>query len=234
MHRYAVDAVPHLICGGFTVEETENALIDLNFLGINNVLALRGDARQFEDKFLPEENGHKYALDLIRQIGGINAGRYLDTNIQNGERMDFCIGIAGYPEKHFEAPNLASDLEYTKRKVEAGADYIVTQMFYDNQCYFDYVEQCRAAGIHVPIVPGLKPLTKRYQLNSIPRKFFLNLPEPFVQEVLKAEDEEAVKQVGIEWCIQQSRELKAAGVPCLHYYTMGDTETIRTIAEAIA
>ncbi len=234
MHRYGVDAVPHLICGGFTVEETENALIDLNFLGINNVLALRGDARQFEDKFLPEENGHKYAVDLIRQIEGINEGRYLDSNIQNGERMDFCIGIAGYPEKHFESPNFASDLEYTKRKVEAGAGYIVTQMFFDNQRYFDYVEQCRAIGITIPIVPGLKPLTKRYQLNSIPRKFFLNLPEPFVQEVLKAENEEAVRQIGIEWCIQQSRDLKAAGVPCLHYYTMGDTETIRTIAETVA
>ncbi len=234
MHRYGVDAVPHLICGGFSVEETENALIDLNFLGINNVLALRGDARQFEDKFLPEENGHKYAVDLVHQIEGMNEGRYLDLNIQNGERMDFCIGIAGYPEKHFESPNIVSDLEYSKRKVEAGAGYIVTQMFFDNQCYFDYVEQCRAIGITAPIVPGLKPLTKRYQLNSIPRKFFLNLPEPFVDAVLKAGDEEAVRQVGIEWCIQQSRELKAAGVPCLHYYTMGDTETIKAIAEAVA
>ncbi len=234
MHRYGVDAVPHLICGGFSVEETENALIDLNFLGINNVLALRGDARQFEDKFLPEENGHKYAVDLVRQIEGMNEGRYLDLNIQNGERTDFCIGIAGYPEKHFESPNFASDLEYTKRKVEAGAGYIVTQMFFDNRRYFEFVEQCRAIGIDVPIVPGLKPLTKRYQLNSIPRKFFINLPESFVNEVLQAKDEEAVRQAGIEWCIQQSRELKAAGVPCLHYYTMGDTETIRSIAEAIA
>jgi len=234
MHRYGVDAVPHLICGGFSAEETENALIDLNFLGINNVLALRGDARQFEDKFLPEENGHKYALDLVRQIQGMSEGRYLDLNIQNGERMDFCIGIAGYPEKHFEAPNFASDLEYSKLKVEAGAGYIVTQMFFDNSRYFEYVEQCRAIGIEAPIVPGLKPLTKLYQLNAIPRKFFLNLPEPFVHAILKAKDDEAVKQAGIEWCIQQSLELKAAGVPCLHYYTMGDTETIRTIAEAVA
>jgi len=234
MHRYGVDAVPHLICGGFSAEETENALIDLNFLGINNVLALRGDARQFEDKFLPEENGHKYALDLVRQIQGMNEGRYLDLNIQNGERMDFCIAVAGYPEKHFEAPNFASDLEYSKRKVEAGAGYIVTQMFFDNSRYFEYVKQCRAIGIDTPIVPGLKPLTKLYQLNAIPRKFFLNLPESFVHEILKAKDDEAVKQAGIEWCIQQSLELKAAGVPCLHYYTMGDTETIRTIAEAVA
>ncbi|MEO6759110.1 MAG: methylenetetrahydrofolate reductase, partial [Saprospiraceae bacterium] len=234
MHRYGVDAIPHLICGGFTVEETENALIDLNFLGINNVLALRGDARQFEDKFLPEEDGHKFALDLVRQIVGMNEGRYQDTNIQNGERMDFCVGVAGYPEKHFESPNFSSDLEYTKMKVDAGAGYIVTQMFFDNRPYFEYVEKCRAIGIDAPIVPGLKPLTKRYQLTSIPRKFFINLPEQFVHEVMKAKDDEAVKQVGIEWCIQQSRELKAAGVPCLHYYTMGDTETIRTIAESVA
>ena len=183
---------------------------------------------------MPEENGHKYALDLVRQIVGMNEGRYLDPNIQNGERMDFCVGVAGYPEKHFEAPNFASDLQHTKMKVEAGAGYIVTQMFFDNRPYFEYVEQCRAIGIEAPIVPGLKPLTKRYQLNSIPRKFFINLPEPFVHEVLKAKDDAAVKQVGIEWCIQQSRELKAAGVPCLHYYTMGDTETIRTIAESVA
>jgi methylenetetrahydrofolate reductase (NADPH) len=233
MHRYKVDAVPHLICGGFSVEETENALIDLNFLGINNVLALRGDARQFEDKFVPEENGHKFALDMVRQVVGMNEGRYLDTNIQNGERTDFCIGIAGYPEKHFEAPNAHLDLQYTKMKVEAGADYIVTQMFFDNQKYFEYVDQCRAIGVEAPIVPGLKPLTKRYQLNSIPRKFFINLPEDLVNAALNAADDAAVKQVGIEWCIQQSRELKAAGVPCLHYYTMGDTETIRTIAASV-
>ncbi len=229
MHRYGVDAVPHLICGGFSVEETENALIDLNFLGINNVLALRGDARQFEDKFTPEENGHKYALDLVRQIAGMNEGRYLDQNIQNGERTDFCIGIAGYPEKHFESPNISTDLHYTKMKVDAGADYIVTQMFFDNAKFFDFVAQCRNVGINVPIVPGLKPLTKQYQLNSIPRKFFVNMPDDFVREVLKAKDDDSVKQIGIEWCIQQSKELKAAGVPCIHYYTMGDTETTRAI-----
>jgi methylenetetrahydrofolate reductase (NADPH) len=234
MHRYAVDAVPHLICGGFSVEETENALIDLNFLGINNVLALRGDARQFEDKFIPNENGHKYALDLVRQIVGMNEGRYQDANIVNGEKTDFCIGVAGYPEKHFEAPNLPTDIHFTKEKVDAGADYIVTQMFFDNKKYFEYVEACRKAGIEVPIVPGLKPLTKRYQLNSIPRKFFVNMPDEFVAEAMKAKDDEAVRQVGIEWCIQQSRELKAAGVTCLHYYTMGDTDTIRAIAAAVA
>ncbi len=233
MHRYGVDAVPHLICGGFSVEETENALIDLNFLGINNVLALRGDARQFEDKFIPDENGHKFALDLVKQIAGMKEGRYLDLNIQNGEKTDFCIGIAGYPEKHFEAPNFASDLHFTKEKVDAGADYIVTQMFFDNKNFFQYQEACRAQGIDVPIVPGLKPLTKKYQLNSIPRKFFISFPEELVSAVLAAKDDEAVKRIGIEWCIQQSKELKAAGVPCLHYYTMGDAVTSREIAAAI-
>lgn len=233
MHRYGVDAVPHLICGGFTVEETENALIDLNFLGINNVLALRGDARQFEDKFIAEENGHKYALDLVHQIVGMNDGRYLDVNIQNGERTDFCIGIAGYPEKHFEAPNDNVDLQYTKQKVDAGAGYIVTQMFFDNSKYFEYAEKCKASGIDVPIVAGLKPLTRRYQLSSIPRKFFIDFPQDLVREVQKAKDDVAVQQIGIEWCIQQSKELKAAGVPCLHYYTMGDTETSKMIASAL-
>lgn len=233
MHRYKVDAVPHLLCGGFNIEETENALIDLNFLGINNVLALRGDARQFEEKFIAEERGHKYALELVQQIQAMNEGRYLDLSIQNGEKTDFCIGVAGYPEKHFEAPNYELDLHYLKQKVEAGADYIVSQMFFDNGRYLKFVEDCRATGIDVPIVPGLKPITKRYQLSSIPRKFFINLPSDLVHAVMEAKEEEAVRQVGIEWCIQQSKELKAAGVPCIHYYTMGDTETIRRIAAAI-
>ena len=234
MHRYKVDAVPHLICGGFSVEETENALIDLNFLGINNVLALRGDARQFEEKFVAHEYGHKYALDLVRQVVGMNEGRYLDANITKGEKTDFCIGVAGYPEKHFEAPNFDTDLLYTKQKVEAGAHYIVTQMFFDNRRYFEYVDACRKTGINVPIVPGLKPLTKLYQLNSIPRKFFVNMPNDLVNEARKAGSDEAAREVGIEWCILQSKELKAAGVPCLHYYTMGDTDTVRRIAEAVA
>lgn len=233
MHRYGVDAVPHLICGGFSKEETENALIDLNFLNINNVLALRGDARSFDGKFVPEPDGHAYALDLVKQVADMNEGKYLDNDIAQGEKTDFCIGIAGYPEKHFEAPNLAVDLEFTKKKVEAGADYIVTQMFFDNQYYFDFVDECRKAGINVPIVPGLKPLTKKYQLSSIPRHFFIDLPEALAKEMLKAKDAEARRQVGIEWCTMQSKELKKRGAPCLHYYTMGDTETIRKIAESV-
>ncbi len=233
MHRYGVDAVPHLLCGGFTRADTENALIDLNFLNINNVLALRGDARQFEGRFVPEEDGHEYALDLVQQINEMNEGRYLDPQIENGNKTDFCIGVAGYPEKHFEAPNMRIDLEFTKKKIEAGADYIVTQMFFNNQAYFDYVEACRNAGINVPIVPGLKPLTKKYQLNSIPRLFHVDLPDDLVNCMNSAKDAEARRQVGIEWCIHQSQELKAAGVPCLHYYTMGDSATIRQIAEAV-
>ena len=233
MHRYGVDAVPHLICGGFTKEETENALIDLAFLNINNVLALRGDARKFDGKFVREPEGHNYAVELVKQIADMNSGNYLDSSIENGNKTDFCIGIAGYPEKHFEAPSLNNDLEWTKAKVDAGADYIVTQMFFDNQKYFDYVDRCRAAGIDVPIVPGLKPVTKKYQLNALPRIFHLDLPDDLSQEILKAKDAEARRQVGIEWLIEQSRGLKKAGVPCLHYYTMGDADTIRSVAEAV-
>ncbi len=233
MHRYGVDAVPHLICGGFTREETENVLIDLNFLNINNVLALRGDARKFDGKFIAEPEGHHFALDLVKQIDGMNKAVYLDDKIVGGEKMDFCIGVAGYPEKHFEAPNLDLDMKFLKEKINAGADYIVTQMFFDNQKYFDYVKKCRDMGINVPIVPGLKPLTKKYQLNSIPRLFYIDLPDDLVNAIEGAKDAEARKQVGIDWCIQQSKELKAAGVPCLHYYTMGDVETIRKIAEAV-
>ena len=233
MHRYGVDAVPHLICGGFSKEETENALIDLNFLDINNVLALRGDAAKFEEKFVPHPDGHAYALDLIKQIGEMNEGKYLDPSIQNGSKTNFCIGTAGYPEKHFEAPNLDVDLAYLKAKVDAGANYIVTQMFFDNKYYFNFVEACRKAGINVPIVPGLKPISKLYQLNSIPRLFFIDLPAELVTPIRNAKDEKTLKQIGTEWCIQQSIELKKAGVPCLHYYTMGDSATIRKIAETV-
>lgn len=233
MFRYGVDAVPHLICGGFTKEDTENALIDLNFLNINNVLALRGDARKFEGKFIPEEGGHEFAIDLIRQVVDMNKGTYLDSNIENGAPTDFCIGIAGYPEKHFECPNMELDLEYTKAKIDAGAEYIVTQMFFDNRKYFEYVEACRKNGINAPIVPGLKPITKKYQLTSIPRLFHVDMPSELVKEVTKAGTAEARREAGIAWCIAQSQELKAAGAPCLHYYTMGDTPTIRKIAEAV-
>ncbi|MDX1407875.1 MAG: methylenetetrahydrofolate reductase, partial [Saprospiraceae bacterium] len=234
MHRYGVDAVPHLICGGFTREDTENALIDLNFLNVDNVLVIRGDAMQFESKFNPTEGGHKYAVDLVHQVASMNRGVYLDANIENGTRTDFCVGVAGYPEKHFESPNMEDDLYYTKAKIDAGASYIVTQMFYDNQRFFQYLDQCRDYGIDVPIVPGLKPITRAYQLKSLPRRFYVNLPEELVKAVQAAKNEEAVRQVGIEWAIQQCRELKERGVPCLHFYTMGDADTIKRIVGAIA
>ncbi len=233
MHRYGVDAVPHLLCGGFTVEETENALIDLAFLNVQNVLALRGDPRSFEDKFIPEEGGHKLAVDLVGQISNMNKGVYLDAGISNGEKTDFCIGVAGYPEKHFEAPNLDADMLFLKQKMDAGGDYIVTQMFFDNRHYFNFVEACRKMGISAPIVPGLKPLTKKAQLSAIPRKFFINFHDDLVREVLKAKDDDAVKEIGVEWCIAQSKELKEKGAPCLHYYTMGDSKTIKHIAQSV-
>ncbi|MDH3648514.1 MAG: methylenetetrahydrofolate reductase [Saprospiraceae bacterium] len=233
MHRYGVDAVPHLICGGFTKEDTENALIDLNFLNVKNVLAIRGDARRFDSQFVATSGGHSFAVDLVRQIDQMNQGNYLDTNIANGAQTDFCIGIAGYPEKHFEAPNLDIDLEHTREKMAAGGDYIVTQMFFDNSKFFSYVDACRKAGIEQPIVPGLKPLTRTRQLRSLPSRFYINMPEALAKEAMKLKNDEDAKELGIEWCIAQSKELKAAGVPCLHYYTMGDTDTIKRIAEAV-
>jgi len=235
MHRYGVDAVPHLLCGGFTKQDTENALIDLGFLDVQNVLALRGDARKFEGKFIPEKEGHHYASDLVEQIAAMNSGHYLDdlTDTSEGSHTNFCIGVAGYPEKHFEAPNMEIDLRYLKAKVDAGANYIVTQMFFNNEKYFRFVDAVRAAGIDVPIVPGLKPLTKLYQLNSIPRLFYIDLPDDLVKGITDAKNAEARRQVGIEWCIAQSKELKERGAPCLHYYTMGDSSTIQAIAKAV-
>lgn len=232
MHRYGIDAIPHLICGGFSIEETENALIDLNFLGINNVLALRGDARQFEDRFIPEPEGHKYAVELVQQISNMNQGLYQDSNIEKGTPTDFCIGVAGYPEKHYEAPNPSIDMQHLKMKIEAGASYIVTQMFFDNDKFFQFRDNCIKSGIKVPIVAGLKPITSKKQLTAIPRKFYINFPDELVKEIVKADDRH-VKQIGIEWCIAQSKELKSKGVPCIHYYTMGDTDTIYNIVEKI-
>lgn len=232
-HHYGVEAVPHLICGGFTKEDTENALIELHFLNVNNVLALRGDARKFDDKFIPETEGNEYALDLVQQINKMNQGIYLDPSIENGSQTNFCIGIAGYPEKHFEAPNMKSDLKYTKKKIEHGASYIVTQMFFDNKKFFDYRNQCTNAGIEVPIIAGIKPITRRYQLNSIPRNFYINLPDDLVKSISKTKSEQALKEAGIEWCVAQCKELIKNDVPCLHFYTMGDSETVRKIVEQI-
>ena len=235
-NRFDVDTVPHLICGGFSKEETENALIDLHFLGIDNVLALRGDPVKSEGHFQPHPEGHAYADGLIAQIAALNQGRYHDSDeTYQSEGCDawaanFCIGTAGYPEKHFEAPNLGADMKYLKAKVDAGADYIVTQMFFDNEEFFKFEKRCRAAGIAVPIIPGLKPLTTKSQLTMLPRTFFLNIPEELYEAVSHCPDNEAVRRVGVEWCLNQSRELMAHGVPCLHYYSMGKAVSIRKVA----
>jgi len=233
MNKYAVDAVPHIICGGFTKEETEDALIDLHFLGIENVLALRGDSIKSEGHFVPEPQGHAYSTDLIKQVVELNNGKYLDDEMQHPTPTNFCIGVAGYPEKHFEAPNLNSDLKHLKEKVELGADYIVTQMFFDNSKFFEFVRRCREMGIDVPIIPGLKPLATKGQLVSLPRSFHMDLPDELVEAVNKCKNNEEVKKLGIEWCIMQSKELMNFGVPCLHYYTMGKSAAVYQIAKSL-
>lgn len=226
MNHYKIDAVPHLICGGFTQRETEDALIDLNFLGIDNVLVLRGDATKNETSFEPEVNGNRYAIDLLKQVDRLNNGIYLEEDIRDGFRTHFCMGVAGYPEKHFEAPNLESDMKYLKAKVDAGADYIVTQMFFDNSKYFAFVDNCRANGINVPIIPGLKPITNKKQLTVIPRVFHVDLPTDLLNEMNKTKSDDDAEKVGQEWLVQQSKELKQAGVPVLHYYTLGKPKII--------
>jgi methylenetetrahydrofolate reductase (NADPH) len=232
MNKYQVDAVPHLICGGFSKEETENALIDLQFLGIDNVLALRGDSIKTEATFRPHKDGHKYAVELIHQIGEMNHGNYMMDDIQL-EPTDFCIGTAGYPEKHFEAMNMTTDLHYLKAKVDAGADYIVTQMFFDNRKYFDFVAACREIGINVPIIPGLKPIKTLDHITFLPKFFKIDYPEALSKELLKCKDNKQVEQLGIEWGIQQSKELKEANVPCIHYYTMSNSSMVKAIAKEI-
>ena len=233
MNHYRVDAVPHLICGGFGRRETEDALIDLNFLGIDNVLIIRGDAARNEASFEPEPHGHQYAIDLLKQVVSLNHGLYLEEDIKNGSKTNFCIGVAGYPEKHFEAPNLETDLMFLKAKVEAGAEYVTTQMFFDNKKYFDFVKSCRDHGIHVPIVPGLKPITNKKQLSLLPKVFHVDLPNELSTEIMKCKSDEEVEKVGTEWLTQQSKELKKAGVPVLHYYTLGKPRVIWNIVKEL-
>lgn len=233
MNHYQVDAVPHIICGGFTKRETEDALIDLDFLGIDNVLALRGDAAKNESAFEPEPGGNHYALDLIRQVNNMNNGLYIDEDIKNGGKTKFCIGVAGYPEKHFEAPNLEIDLAKLKEKVDAGAEYIMTQMFFDNQKFFDFVKSCKDMGIHVPIIPGLKPITNKKQLSVLPRIFHVDIPTDLSNAIMKCKTDAECEQVGTEWLTQQSRELKAFGVPVLHYYTLGKPKVIWNVVKEL-
>jgi methylenetetrahydrofolate reductase (NADPH) len=234
MNKYQVDTVPHIICGGFSKEETENALIDLDFLGIDNVLVLRGDPIKSETYFSAEQDGHKYASELLGQVNEMNNGVYLDEELKSSAPTNFCIGVAGYPEKHFEAPNMRSDIHFLKKKVEAGADYIVTQMFFDNQQYFDFVNLCRENDITIPIIPGIKPMSTKKQLTLLPQRFHLNVPNPLVDQVLKCKTNEAIRQVGVEWAIQQTKELIEFGAPCIHFYTMGKSDNVQKIVGSFA
>ena len=233
MNHYNVDAVPHIICGGFSKRETEDALIDLQFLGIDNVLVLRGDAEKGQKTFVPEPNGNVQALDLLKQVVGLNNGEYLDKEILNGSKTNFCMGVSGYPEKHFEAPSMEFDLQKAKEKVDAGAQYIMTQMFFDNKKFFEYVDACRSIGINVPIIPGLKPVTNKKQLTILPNIFYVDIPADLRNAMQAATTDEACEQVGTEWLIQQSKELKAAGVPVLHYYTLGKPKVVKDVVAAV-
>lgn len=232
-NRYQVDAIPHILCGGFTKEDTENFLIDLDFLGIDNVMALRGDAVKSETYFSPEKEGHSFASELVSQVQELNKGVYLDDSLQNTSATNFCIGVAAYPEKHMEAPSLDSDIHFLKEKIKNGATYIVTQMFFDNEKFFSFVKRCREEGITIPIIPGLKPIATKKRLNLIPHRFHVDLPDDLVREVLKCKDNTQVREVGIEWCIKQSKELKNSGIPVLHYYSMGKSDNIKAVASQV-
>ena len=233
MNRYEVDTVPHLICGGFSLQDTEDALLTLSYLGIDNVLVLRGDAAKNESAFEPEPGGHKYANELLQQVVNLNAGIYLEDELKGTHKTDFCVGVAGYPEKHFEAPNMQTDLEYLKRKVDGGADYIVTQMFFDNKRFYAFEKACREAGINVPIIPGLKPLTSKKQLTMLPKTFHIDLPSELSSEVLKCKSDEDAEQVGVEWLLEQSKDLRRHGVKVLHYYTVGKPDAVAKVAEKL-
>ncbi|MFI3315033.1 MAG: methylenetetrahydrofolate reductase [NAD(P)H] [Rikenellaceae bacterium] len=233
MARYQIEVVPHLICGGFSRIDTEDALIDLSFLGINNVLALRGDNLKNEKVFTPSPSGHSNAIELVEQIVGMNRGWYQDSEVEQSHATDFCIGVAGYPEKHIESPNADMDMSYLKKKVDAGADYIVTQMFFDNRHYFSFVERCRKAGIKVPIIPGIKPLSTKGQLSMLPQIFHVDIPQPVACKVSSAQNNSEVRKIGVEWAIKQCEELKNSGVPIIHFYTMGKSDNIEAIASTI-
>lgn len=233
MNKYNVDTVPHLICGGFSVNETEDALINLHYLGIDNVLVLRGDAAKNESTFEPEPGGHKYAVDLLKQVVSLNDGIYLEEDLKDTHKTKFCIGVAGYPEKHFEAPNMETDLHHLKKKVDEGADYIITQMFFDNAKYHAFVKSCREHGITVPIIPGLKPIYSKKQLTVLPKTFHIDLPTELSNEVLRCKTDLDVEKVGKEWLLMQSRELKKAGVPVLHYYTLGRPQLVADVVKDI-
>ncbi len=232
-HKYNVDTVPHVLCGGFTKEETEYLLVDCQYLEIENVMALRGDARKEEKYFTPTQGGHQYATELVKQIQDINEGNYLHDTIEASDLSSFCIGVAGYPEKHMEAPSLQSDLKRLKEKVDLGADYVVTQMFFDNQKFFAFVEAAREMGINVPIIPGIKPIAVKNHLQLLPQVFRVDIPQDLIDAVEACKTNQDVRQVGVEWAIQQSRELREYGVPVLHYYSMGKSDNVEAIAKEL-
>jgi methylenetetrahydrofolate reductase (NADPH) len=232
-HKYDVDTVPHVLCGGFTKEETEYLLVDCHYLGIDNVMALRGDAMSHQKYFEASKGGHQYAKELVSQIQNLNKGKYLHDVIESDNCADFCIGVAGYPEKHLEAPSLQTDLKRLKEKVDAGADYVVTQMFFDNKKYFEFVEAAKNIGITIPIIPGIKPIAVKKHLQLLPQVFRIDIPENLIKEVDNCKTNKDVRQVGIEFAIQQSKELLAAGVPVLHYYSMGKSDNIQAIAKEL-
>ena len=234
MRRYpSLQIVPHVICGGASRSKVESELLDLHFLGVQNVVALRGDAIPGQRFFIPETDGFSHSSELVALISNLNQGRYLDPTVKNGLPTDFCIGVAAYPEKHYEAANLDTDIQYLKQKVEAGADYIVTQMFFDNNSYFSFVDRLRQAGITVPVIPGLKPISSQRQIDLLPRSFHIDIPQQLVSELSKAKSADAAYQIGIEWAIQQSRELLAHGAPAVHYYTMAKSDNVCKIVKAV-
>jgi methylenetetrahydrofolate reductase (NADPH) len=222
-NRYGIDTVPHLLCSGFTREETEDAMIELNFLGIHNVLAIRGDESNYAKVVREGRTRNIYAKDLVKQVVDLREARYLDE-IQNSEPINFCVGVGGYPEKHIEAPNFKTDIRYLKEKVDAGADYIVTQMFFDNASFMDYVRMCREAGITVPIIPGIKPIETVRQLTSLPKHFHVTMPDELVDEI--HESPKNVREIGRRWAKRQIEGLVNSGVPCIHFYVMNDASTV--------
>ena len=233
-NKYKIQVVPHIICSGFSKPETEYVLIDLDFLGIHDLLVLRGDKAKHQPNFVPAENGHAYACELQEQINRFNRGFFVDGTSQSQKKENlFSYGVAGYPEKHDEAPNMDSDIYRLKKKVESGADYVVTQMFFDNRKYFDFVDRCRQEGITVPIIPGLKPLTFMDQLTTLPKIFHIDIPETFARELRKCTTDEEARLLGVEWCIQQAKELIQNGIPSIHFYSMMATKSIKEVAKTV-
>lgn len=232
-NKYDVTVVPHVLCSGYSKDDTEYLLLDLQFLGINELLVLRGDKTKDENCFQPIKNGYSHAIELEQQINDFNKGFFIDGSTIKSDVIPFHYGVAGYPEKHEEAPNFEQDLLWLKKKVDAGAEYVVTQMFFDNDKFKHFVSKARESGISVPIIPGIKPFYRKSQLSVLPKTFNSNLPQPLVEEVLKCNNDDQVRELGIEWCVNQCRELISFGVPCLHFFTYGAVDIVREVAERI-